>query len=297
MKKSLVFFAIILAVLLGSTFVSAQKATIWGVGIGGKATYRIESTVVLTSSNETLLPSTILNNQTSIIMEIVQQANDGYRYKLVSKTNITYGLVTFKQFSTPEGSMVIPVGDFPFVLPLAYGASEDFLKDFGESWRLMNKMSFIFGNETKVTANSTLDGNGLTLLLKMLVYNLTISDITNTLSFVTLPSLGLDRDINMSVANIDAFVFYAKKTGLLQRTTVELNGTANIYVNDTDTNEILLVPQNTVIVNSTILLVDFLNPGNVETRESLPFSFLSFFFGLLVISPIYLKIKKRNKFS
>ena len=271
-----------------------QKSTIWGVGEGGKAKYNIITKIKFESLNISAFPGFEIENYSYYTMKILEEANDGYRYELSSETNTSYGLVTFKSFDTANNEKIVfPIGDFPFLLPLAYGRSDDFLKDLSESWTYIKEMSFLFGNETKIFPSSNLNDSYLNLDLSMYMVNVSLKDASSFTSFIPFPTESdYMQQINMTTIALNVSLEYAKKTGLLFDVRLKINGSATLLIPNEVTHQNITIP-GILSLNSSTYMTEFIAPGNVETREKLDFPFYSFIALLGLIVPFYSVYRKK----
>ncbi len=263
LRKALPLLAIM--ILISSISAQAQiQSTVWGIGEGGKVTY-LSVTKVSISSPSIPFPISF-ENRTSIEIEFIELADDGYRYLQTVDDNTTEQLVTIQRFDTENTTVFIPNGGVPYLLPLAYQEIDDFLPAFGESWEYLGQLAFLFGNETEISANHTISETSLTLYLDLNLPNATGLDTSDILPF----SEGFStQDFNASSIAFDLKMNYELDTGLLSdnQATGRLNGT-------------MLFDQggSSEVINATLLFTQKAEVQNIEDvgqvaeRKSLSFN-------------------------
>ncbi len=286
LRKTLPLLAILF--LVSSISVQAQiQSTIWGIGEGGKVTYLSVSKVSITSPS---IPFPIsFENRTSIEIEFIELADDGYRYLQTIDDNTTEQLVTIQRFDTENATVFIPNGGVPYLLPLAYQEIDDFLPAFGESWEYIGQLAFLFGNETIITANHTLSTSLLTLRLGLYLPNATGLDTADILPFSEGFSI---QDFNASSIDFNLVMDYEVETGLLSdnQATGALNGT--MLFDQGGSSEIINA---TLTFTQKAELQNLDDPGKVAERNALSFDAWFSIGGLALLGIIVFRLTKKER--
>ncbi len=286
LRKTLPLLAIL--ILLSSVSVQAQiQSTVWGIGEGGKVSYLSITKVSITSPS---IPFPIsFENRTSLEVEFIEIADDGYKYLQTVDDNTTEQLVTIQRFDTENATIFIPNGGIPYLLPLAYQEVDDFLPAFGESWEYLGQLAFLFGNETVIDAGHTLSETSLALSLNLYLPNATGLEISDILPF----SEGIStRYFNASSIMFDLEMEYALDTGLLttNQASGKLNGT--LLFEQGDTSEVINA---TLIFAQKAEMQSVEEEGNVAKRETLGFDAWFSIGALVLIGLTMLTFSKRKR--
>ncbi|MHA2502849.1 MAG: hypothetical protein ACXAE3_08270 [Candidatus Kariarchaeaceae archaeon] len=148
--------AISFIVLLLVTTVSAQNATIWGVGNNYEIDYLHSGGYTLDGADEIFF-----ENEPSAEFVIQNVTNDAYDYTFIGfGGDAVSGTVTMTTVSAGFGSVTFPSGGMPVMLPLSYREEDDWMNTFSEQ---LEALAAIPQEVPLFNANASIDDGKLVL--------------------------------------------------------------------------------------------------------------------------------------
>jgi hypothetical protein len=274
--KKVITLTFLTSILVITSLVSGQTATIWGPGENYEIDYLHSG---LTRINGTEVTS--FQNQPSTEFTVQNITNDGYDYLFIGYGGIQETQkVTIQSFSFQGiGNFQFPVGGFPVVLPLAYGEHDDWLEYFATQIDTIGGILSQFGSLASFgQTNATIEDNNIIIEFQT-NFNQTID---TTSIFASIPTANDPfEEASFSNGTIYSKIDYKRSTGVLN--SLDLQISAENYTSAEG------IYGDTLFFQQQLDFVAIIPPSSI--LEEVPFS-LEIVVVSIIAVPLLQKIRK-----